>query len=514
MSKLSLAAKLWLALGVLWAGMLSIGIWSTFNAHDGMLEGRKQTLDSVLGSATHTINDFRERAARGEMSEDDAKKAAIAAINRMRYGSDGYVFLSTMDSIILANPSRPELIGKSAADMTDSRGNKTYQMLTAGARQGHSFVQTYSPKPGSPEAVEKLTAVQHIDGWDWMVATGAYMDDLNSEFVSVLVLHLIVVAIAAVIASAAMLAIMRNVRRSLGGDPAYVGDIAERISQGELNIAVEVPHGDTTSIVASMARMRERLADAIGQIRTSAESISQGAHEISAGNLDLSARTEQAAASLEETAASMEELTSTVTLNAGNAEQASQFVKEATEIAARGGQVVEQVVHAMGRIEQGADKMADITSTIESIAFQTNILALNAAVEAARAGEQGRGFAVVASEVRSLAQKSASAAREIKTLIEGSVATVREGSGLVDSAGTTMQEVLQAVSRVQGVMSDIAMASAEQRQGIQQVNTAVSQMDDATQRNAALVEQASAAATALDEQARTLHALVGTFKVN
>jgi methyl-accepting chemotaxis protein len=260
--------------------------------------------------------------------------------------------------------------------------------------------------------------------------------------------------------------------------------------------------------------MRRQLSGVVARIKTSAESISVAAGEIAQGNVDLSQRTEEQAASLEETAASMEELTSTVRLNTENALQASSLAASASDTAAEGGEVVDRVVSTMRDISDSSSKVAEIISVIEGIAFQTNILALNAAVEAARAGEQGRGFAVVAGEVRTLAQRSATAAREIKELIGSSVEHVNAGSSLVLDAGKTMDELVRSVKRVTDIMGEIASASNEQSTGIEQVNVAVGQMDEVTQQNAALVEQASAAAQAMAEQANSLRRAVAVFKVD
>jgi methyl-accepting chemotaxis protein len=260
--------------------------------------------------------------------------------------------------------------------------------------------------------------------------------------------------------------------------------------------------------------MQRNLSDTIRQIHEAAATIKGASHEIAAGNADLSQRTEEQASSLEETAASMEELTSTVKQNAENARQANQLAIGASDVALKGGQVVEEVVGTMSSINESSRKIVDIISVIDGIAFQTNILALNAAVEAARAGEQGRGFAVVATEVRNLAQRSAAAAKEIKTLIGNSVEKVDAGTKLVDAAGKTMAEIVAAVRRVTDIMGEITAASEEQSAGIEQVNKAVAQMDDVTQQNAALVEQASAAAEAMEEQAQNLAAAVAVFKVN
>ncbi|MBP8263569.1 MAG: methyl-accepting chemotaxis protein, partial [Pseudomonas sp.] len=256
----------------------------------------------------------------------------------------------------------------------------------------------------------------------------------------------------------------------------------------------------------------QSLSNMLGQIREAADTIYTAASEIASGNADLSARTEQQASSLEETASSMEELTSTVKLNADNARQANSLAVNASEVATTGGAVVQQVVHTMSSINESSRKISDIISVIDGIAFQTNILALNAAVEAARAGDQGRGFAVVAAEVRTLAQRSAAAAKEIKTLISDSVDKVDTGNTLVAQAGQTMNDIVVAIKRVTDIMAEIAAASAEQSTGIEEVNGAVSQMDEMTQQNAALVEEAAAAAEALQDQASVLSQAVAVFK--
>lgn len=266
-------------------------------------------------------------------------------------------------------------------------------------------------------------------------------------------------------------------------------------------------------LFGAMGTMQQNLTNIVGRVREGSNEIHHGTREIASGNADLSSRTEQQAASIQETAASMEEMTATVKQNADNARQASTLAADASTTAERGGQVVAQVVQTMHGISTSSKKVADITSVIDSIAFQTNILALNASVEAARAGEQGRGFAVVAGEVRNLASRSADAAKEIKTLIDASVTQIQQGSTLVEQAGTTMSDVVTAVRRVTDIMDEISAASQEQSDGIEQVSQAVGQMDQVTQQNAALVQEASAAAASLEEQANRLEQAVAVFKL-
>ncbi len=287
------------------------------------------------------------------------------------------------------------------------------------------------------------------------------------------------------------------------------------VAQGDLTQHIEVKSKDEIGMLLQVLKdMNENLASVIGDVLNSTEAITTAAGEITVGNADLSSRTEEQASSLEETASSMEELTSTVRQNAENARQANQLAGNASAVAIKGGQVVGDVVNTMASISTSSKKIVDIISVIESIAFQTNILALNAAVEAARAGEQGRGFAVVAGEVRSLAQRSAAAAKEIKSLIDDSVGKVDAGSKQVDQAGATMTEIVQAVKRVTDIMSEIAEASGEQSAGIEQVNQAIVQMDEVTQQNAALVEEAAAAAESMLGQANVLMHAVSIFRLD
>ena len=293
-----------------------------------------------------------------------------------------------------------------------------------------------------------------------------------------------------------------------------VGESFDKIAAGDLTTRVEVNStNEIGQLFAAVKRMQESLTRTVSAVRRGVDEINVGSREISAGNTDLSSRTEEQAASLEETAASMEQLASTVKQNADNARQANQLAASASDVAERGGSAVSEVVTTMQAISASSRKISEIVSVIDGIAFQTNILALNAAVEAARAGEQGKGFAVVAGEVRSLAQRSAQAAKEIKGLIEDSVGKVGAGSQQVERAGATMQEIVASVKRVTDIMGEISAASEEQSSGIDQVNRAVSQMDEVTQQNAALVEEAAAAGS-LEEQAQRLAEAVAVFKIN
>jgi len=326
---------------------------------------------------------------------------------------------------------------------------------------------------------------------------------------TIIVLAIIISAVMGLMMGSAM---VRRLYRDLGGEPGYAARIVRGIAGGDLTGEVTLRPSDNRSLLFAMSGMQANLVRTIGGIHEAVANIANASSEIATGNLNLSSRTEQQAGSLEETASSMEELTSTVRQNADNARQASQLAASASDIASKGSAVVAEVVSTMSDINASSEKIVDIISVIDGIAFQTNILALNAAVEAARAGEQGRGFAVVAAEVRTLAQRSATAAKEIKSLIGASVEKVDIGTRLVGDAGATMAAILSSILSVADIMSEISAASREQTHGIEQINQAVVQMDEMTQQNAALVEQAAAAAGSLQQQASELAAMVGQFK--
>jgi len=336
----------------------------------------------------------------------------------------------------------------------------------------------------------------------------------NSASVSQSSLILMLLAGASIIVSVVACAVViRVLMRQLGGEPAQAQALASAIAAGDLTTPVILRQNDSTSLLASLDGMQANLRGLVSQIKDTSASVALAADEISQGNTELSSRTEQQAAALQETAASMEQLSATVKSNAAGARQTAESARETAQLARSGESDVKHMSDTMHDISVSATKVRDITSVIESIAFQTNILALNAAVEAARAGEEGRGFAVVAGEVRTLAQRSATAAKDIKTLIEQAVTQVESGVTVASSTGQSILKIVGMVGELAESMDEISLASSEQMQGISQVSIAVSQMDGVTQNNAALVEESSSASQSLSEQAHALRTMVGTFKV-
>lgn len=515
MSRLTLRQKLWIPLLLTWVGLLTLTVWHALQMREMQLTERKHALADVTEMAYSIVAGLDRDVQAGKIGADAAKEQARARLADLRYGGNGYVTVVGADSVVVMHPMSPKLNGKDMSDWKDAKGNLLYKAIAAAGASpsGTGYVEYWWPKPGEKAPSSKLGFVKRYKPWNWDLIAGAYQDDIQSAFYHTLITSLIVLIILGAAISLLTSLAVRSVRRSVGGEPGKAAELARQIASGDLTGRIEVAHGDDDSIVSAIAYTRDTLAGTVTRVKAAAETIRTAAAEIATGNTDLSSRTEQQAASLEETAAAMDELTSTVKQNADNASRATEVAASASSEAERGGNVVGDVVGKVRAIAESSRKVADITSVIDGIAFQTNILALNAAVEAARAGEHGRGFAVVASEVRSLAQRSAAAAKEIRLLVDTSITQVEGGAALAETAGDAMDGIVAAVKRVTTIVGEIATASTQQSIGIDEVNRAIAQMDGATQQNAALVEQAAAAAVSLNEQAQQLGEAIEVFRV-
>jgi len=413
-----------------------------------------------------------------------------------------FAFLVDRDGMMLAHPDA-QWINKPVKDWNPE--------LTA--ERLNSLAGDDASKEIVLNGAAKLVQAIAVKDTEWTLLVAIDKADVNAGMRHATQSSLIAIVLVAALAALILGLITAAVFRRL----SQVRNAMDSIGSGNGDLTMRLPEDgkdEVTQIARSFNVFVQKITTILQEIRHTSDAVKVSSSEIASGNLDLSGRTEQQAGALEETASAMEELTSTVKQNSDNARQANQLALAASAIAKEGGEVVGNVVATMEAINQSSRQIVDIIGVIDGIAFQTNILALNAAVEAARAGEQGRGFAVVASEVRSLAQRSAQAAKEIKVLIDSSVSKVSDGGLLVEKAGQTMVEIVDSVRNVSAIVSEIANASSEQSTGIEEINRAITHMDEATQQNAALVEQAAAAAQSLQDQATSLAAIVGGFKMS
>jgi methyl-accepting chemotaxis protein len=511
---MKISTKLILIVGTALAGVVSIAAIALSQLDHALIESRQAQIETLLTKAEHLVLYYQSLETSGKMSRDDAQAAAKTALSQLNANSQSYYWVTNTDSINLVHPNASLVGTKTGGNKTTSGDLTDTQAYQQGLAKSHiALVDVLIKRSQDAPLVGKLQGVVAIPAWQWWIGTGFFYDDINAAYWK-LAKMLIVISLAIFAAVGSMAWVMtRSVKRELGGEPADAAAFAAQIASGNLAAAIKLEPADRSSLLYALSQMRLQLCELVRGIQHSSDSIATGSGEIAQGNTDLSQRTEEQAASLQETAASMEQLTATVKQNADNARQASQLAVLATDATQRGGNAVDEVIGTMQSIADESRKIGQIITVIEGIAFQTNILALNAAVEAARAGEEGRGFAVVAGEVRTLAQRSAAAAKDIKELIHSSVARVDDGTDQVAVAGERMSEIVESIRRVSDIMGEIAAASIEQSTGIEQVNRAVSQMDEVTQQNAALVEQAAAAAASLDEQAARLQTMVGTFRI-
>ena len=492
-------------------GMLLLTAFVLWQEHGLVLKERQAGVRQAVETAYGVLEFYQSQVLNNQMSLSDAQQRAKSAVRGMRYGEGEYFWLQDMTPKMIMHPINPALDSTDISDNRDPKGKRLFlDMVDTVQKNGAGFELYMWSRPGNGVPVQKISYVKGFTPWGWIIGSGVYLDTVTAAVWQQAKYALLI----AIVISAVLLATGLVIARSVARPIKQAVTIAQQVALGNLTSTINVTTKDETGqLMQALKDMNATLVQIVGDVQRGANNIVTASSEIAAGNLDLSSRTEEQAGSLEQTASAMEQLTVTVKQNADNAHQANLLARSASDIAVKGGQIVLKVVTTMDAISTSSRKVSDITSVIDSIAFQTNILALNAAVEAARAGEHGRGFAVVATEVRNLAQRSATAAKEIKALIAASAVTVDTGSELVQEAGTTMEQVVTSINKVNDIINDITTASREQSVGIAEVNHAILEMDQVTQQNAALVEQAAAAAHSLHDEANALTQTVSVFRL-
>lgn len=486
--------------------------WMMSSQTDQAMQSRMNATRQHVEVAYGVLVWAQGREASGELSHEQAQTAAKEAIATMRYDKNEYFFISDMTPTVVMHPIKPELNGKDASSIKDPNGFALFVGFADMVRKsGEGFVPYLWPKPGLSQPVEKLSYVKGFSQWEWVVGSGIYIDDLRAEQYQRLKLVGGVVIAVLLLVGYVFIAFYKVNRGGLSLVSQHINELAD----GDLRNRPSKPWGrdEPATLISDLSKAYDSIHDLIRRVRHSARELANTSAEVSRASLDLSTRTEDAASNLGEQASAVEEIGSQVNETAQLTQRAAAVAHQNSEVAERGGKVIAEVVQTMRDIHTSSNRISDIIGTIDGIAFQTNILALNAAVEAARAGESGRGFAVVASEVRSLAGRSAEASREIKSLITASVEKVAQGTHIVEGAGQTMTEIVQNANQINVLLGEISVATTEQSRGVDEVVKAIHMLDSHTQQNAALVEQTSASAGSLSDQANNLTAEIARFVV-
>ena len=512
MTRLTTTQKLWGTLGIIWIAMLLLVGWLALENRQTIESERRDSIQYVIESVHSQIEVLQERVAAGELSLEDAQQRAIDNMSSVSFGDGEYIFSFDNDLRIVSHPNRPR--GEDMSTYQDTSGMNLYAAFREAAQSGGGHVDYFSRRITGDQQVPKISYVAYLPEWQWSLAAGVYVDDINEAFVAGLIRSIVILLIIGLPVTLLMGWVIRDVSRRLGGDPRYAASVVRHIADGDLTQAAKLSSKDQQSLLFDINRMRQTLATTIGDIHHGANQVNSGVEQIVGVNEELSTRTEEQAASLAETASSMEQLTATVKQNAEHADHARSLATRTADSAQRGSDAMSSVIITMATINESATQMSSIVNTIDGIAFQTNILALNASVEAARAGDQGRGFAVVANEVRQLASRSAAAAQEIKTLIEASDSKVVEGSRQVRDTGDVINGMVDDIKQLSTLVQEISAATIEQSSGIEQVNLAVTQMDQMTQQNASLVQESNHATQSLAQLSAQLRQLVAHFRIN
>ncbi|MBP8310259.1 MAG: cache domain-containing protein [Burkholderiaceae bacterium] len=491
--------------------MLLLVGWQLLDSAESAMRTRKDATRQHVEIAHGVIAWAHAQELDGKLSREQAQRMARTAVGKLRYDGVEYFWINDMAPRMVMHPIKPELDGQDLSQSKDPNGFALFNAFVEKIRKdGKGFVAYQWPRPGKEQPVDKVSYVQGFEPWGWVVGSGIYVDDLRAVFLNQLALGGGIVLIALTVAGYLFLSFYRVMDGGLKETRRHL----RAMTDGDLTTSPS-PWGkdEAAGLMLELRNMQEALRGMVLRVRQSSDQIVHSSSEIATGAMDLSARTEQAAANLEESAASMEQVSATAKTTADHTDDASKVASQNATTAADGGRMMREVVQTMEVIRNSSARIGEIIGTIDSIAFQTNILALNAAVEAARAGEQGRGFAVVASEVRVLAQRSAEAAREIKTLIGNSVDQVEKGAAVVRQAGTTIEEIVTSSQRVNEILGDVASGAREQSVGIGQIGQAVQELDQMTQKNAALVQQTVSAASSMRDHASTLADEVSRFRL-